>query len=261
MAPPIDPDAAALTGYSSPNTGQDGSTLGDLPVDPELLRLRGFSDKDQDIHRMISWTTRKDYPLLVGISLPIPDQSFDRAHEAQLWEETDENWIIEDDHAAKAFLWLSNRFRSRSLHQLTPTGFPDSVSDLDVSTWRDGKAGYILFVPSDAIMTKLSVSETRILLEYELGYMKVGVPNAYTLQMIYDDFTYLNEAWDIYPAQACRRLMDGTIVHNCTTDYRTGQLLRAAAETIDPPVSIIEDRGRGSEINSVADQGKLLQYL
>jgi hypothetical protein len=98
-------------------------------------------------------------------------------------------------------------------------------------------------------------SETRILLEYELGYMKVGVPNAYTIQMIYDDFIYLNEAWDIYPAQACRRLSDGTIVHNCTTDFRTGQLLRVAAETVDPPVNVIEDRGRGSEINSVTDQG------
>jgi hypothetical protein len=111
------------------------------------------------------------------------------------------------------------------------------------------------------IATKLAVSETRILLEYEFGYMKVGVPNAYTIQMIHDDFSYLNETWDIYPAQACRRLIDGTIVHNCTTDYRTGQLLRAAAETVDPPANVIEDRGRGSEINSVSDQGKLLQYL
>jgi hypothetical protein len=92
--------------------------------------------------------------------------------------------------------------------------------------------------------------------------MKVGVPNAYTIQMLYDDFTGLtNGTWDIYPAQACRRLIDGTIVHNCTTDYRTGQLLRAAAETIDPPINVIEDRGRGSGINSVTDQGKLLQYL
>jgi hypothetical protein len=100
-APPIDPDAAALVGYSSPNTGQDGSTLGDLPIDQELLRLRGLSNKDEEIHRMIGLTTRKDYPLLIGVSLPVPDRSFDRAHEAQLWEETDENWIIEDDHAAK----------------------------------------------------------------------------------------------------------------------------------------------------------------
>jgi hypothetical protein len=71
---------------------------------------------------MISWTTRKDYPLLVGVSLPVADRSFDQAHEVQLWEETDENWIIEDHHAAKAFQWLTNRFASRSLHQLLPTG-------------------------------------------------------------------------------------------------------------------------------------------
>jgi hypothetical protein len=122
--------------------------------------------------------------------------------------------------------------------------------------------GYILFTPADMIATKMADSETKVLLEYDLGYMKVGVPNAYTLQMLYDDFTLLtNGTWDIYPAQAYRRTVDGTIVHNCTTDYRTGQLLRASAEITEPPARVIEDRGRGSEINSVTDQGKLLQYL
>jgi hypothetical protein len=211
---------------------------------------------------MIGWTTRKDYPLLVGISLPVTDRSFDQAHEAQLWEETDENWIIEEDHATKAFQWLTGRLLSRSLHQLPPVGMPDSVSSVSVMTWKDGKAGYILFTPSDMIATKMADSETKALIEYELGYMKEDVPNTYTLQMLCDDFSFLtNGTWDIYPANAYRRTIDGTIVHNCTTDYRTGQLLRSAAEVTEPPMRIIEDRGRGSEINNVTDQGKLLQYM
>jgi hypothetical protein len=144
QAPTIDPDAAALANYTSPNTGQDAATIGDLPPDPDMLRLRGELAKDEEIHRMIGWTTRKDYPLLVGISLPINDQSLDGAHEAQLWEETNENWIFEANHAAQTYQWLINRFASRSVHQLLPTGMPETISTLSVAVWKDGEAGYIL---------------------------------------------------------------------------------------------------------------------
>jgi hypothetical protein len=164
QAPSISPDAAALVSYTSPNTGQDGTTLGDLPPDLDLLRVRGELDKDEEIHRMIEWTTRKDYPLMVGLSLPIADHSFDGAHEAQLWEETNENWILDADHAAKAYQWLIERFLSRSMHQLPPAGMPESVSDLSITTWKDGKAGYILFTPTDMIATKMADSETKALI-------------------------------------------------------------------------------------------------
>jgi hypothetical protein len=223
--------------------------------------MRGETAKDEEIHRMIGWTTRKDYPLMVGISLPIADQSFDGAHEAQLWEETNENWIFDANHAAKAYQWLGERFLSRSMHRLPPTGMPESISELTITTWKDGKAGYILFTPIDMIATKMADSETRALIEYEFGYMQEGVPNAYTLQMLYDVFMFLtSNTWEIYPANAYRRTIDGTIVHNCTRDYRTGELLRSEGVTAEPPARIIEDRGRGSEIHSPADQGKLLQY-
>jgi hypothetical protein len=52
-APAIDPDAAALANYSSPNTGQIGTTLGDLPPDPSLLQLRGQTELDDTVHEMI----------------------------------------------------------------------------------------------------------------------------------------------------------------------------------------------------------------
>jgi hypothetical protein len=210
---------------------------------------------------MISWTTRKDYPLMVGISLPIADQSMDNAHEAQLWEETNEDWTFEENHAIKAYQWLGERFLSRSMHRLPPTGMPDSISELSITTWKDGKAGYFLFTPTDMIATKMADSETKVLIEYEFGYMHEGIPNAYTLQMMYDDFMFLTQnIWEIYPASPYRRTVDGTIVPHCTRDYRTGQLLRSECVPVEQPPRIIEDRGRGSEIHSPADQGRLLQY-
>jgi hypothetical protein len=79
---------------------------------------------------MISWTTRKDYPLVIGISLPIADRSYDGAHEGQLWEEVDTELIIEENHAATIYTWLKNRFASRSMHQLLPIGMPEEFRGL-----------------------------------------------------------------------------------------------------------------------------------
>jgi hypothetical protein len=68
QAPPISTEASSLAGYHSPYqtvaADQD-------PEDPELQRLRGISCTDADLHTLISWTTRKNYPTLIGISLPI----------------------------------------------------------------------------------------------------------------------------------------------------------------------------------------------
>jgi hypothetical protein len=57
-----------------------------------------------------------------------------------------------------------------------------------------------------------------------------------------------------------RRLSDGTIVHNCATKYRASQIIRAEGSPADQSPRIVEDKGRGSEIHSREDQGKLLQY-
>jgi hypothetical protein len=104
-------------------------------------------------------------------------------------------------------------------------------------------------------------SETQVMIEYEKGYMREGIGNTYTIQILYYDFMALTQnTWEIYPAVACRRLSDGTIVHNCTRDYRAGQIIRSEGLPAIQPPRIIEDKGRGSEIHSREDQGKLMQY-
>jgi hypothetical protein len=104
-------------------------------------------------------------------------------------------------------------------------------------------------------------SETKIVIEYDHGYMLEGTGNAYTIRMISNDFMALTQnQWELYPAMGYRRLIDGTIVHKCTKDVREGQQILAEDATIVPPVKVIEERGRGTEIHSTADQGRLLQY-
>jgi hypothetical protein len=99
--------------------------------------------------------------------------------------------IIEGNQAVRTYQWLGERFISRSSQRLLPVGMPESISEVSISTWKDGKAGYILFTPTDMIATKMADSETKILIEYEFGYMQEGIGNAYTLQMVYEDFMAL----------------------------------------------------------------------
>jgi hypothetical protein len=97
--------------------------------------FRGLSEVDAAVHKMISWTTRKNYPLMMGISLPIEDESMQRSHEAQLWEQVIDDAIIEENHAGMMFRWLLQKliYRSGSDTQ-RPYGMPEDISAVTVQT-------------------------------------------------------------------------------------------------------------------------------
>jgi hypothetical protein len=100
----ISADASGLVGYHS-QYGSGAADQGeeeDVP-DPELLRLRGISQRDEEVHALISWTTGKDYQLLIGVSLPIQDPEGGDSHEGQLWEEVAEELIITEKHAKMVY--------------------------------------------------------------------------------------------------------------------------------------------------------------
>jgi hypothetical protein len=86
QAQPISAGASGLVGYHSQYDGANVPKGIDeeIPADPELLRVRGEEKKDEEVDRLISWTTRKSYPTLVGISLPIQDPVGGEFHEGQL---------------------------------------------------------------------------------------------------------------------------------------------------------------------------------
>jgi hypothetical protein len=138
-AQPISADVPGLVGYVSQNQGQDGAQIGDLPPDPELLRYRGEAMKNEEVHKIISRTTRKNYQLWGGVSLPIPDQVGGEYHEGQLWEETPDDMIIGEDHAETVYNWLMERLRGRSSEGMIPVDMPLLVEGTSVETWKDGK--------------------------------------------------------------------------------------------------------------------------
>jgi hypothetical protein len=211
QAPPISPDAAALAGYNSPNSKESAVQE---PEDPELLRLRGLSCSDEDIHKLISWTTRKDYQTLIGISLPIKNWVGDEYHEIQFWEDTIDQ--IQFDHTAVgAYDWLVNRFRSRAANQTLPMGMPDKFENLSVVMYRTGKAGYILFTLLDSFASSLRDQTVKIEVNDRGGYTSLGMGDRYTLMMSATElWTLTHNEWQICPKQAYETRADGTVCHD-----------------------------------------------
>jgi hypothetical protein len=265
QAPPISSAASGLADYSSPNSTQ---TVDGQPEEPPVEGLqifRGLTETDDQIHALISWTTLESYPLRIGISLPVPNQVMmdgeEIAHEAQLWEETDEEFIIEKEPTKFIYKWLSGRLRSRSTGKILPEIMPESVNDVAVQTSRDGSHGYILFAPLDSLAESMKKMEVQVVFEYDEGLMKVGMGEAYTLKMLCDEFWFLTrESWLIFPTLPIKRNEDGSVVHGATEDWtKTSSLLQRQKELYLPP-RIVEDKGRGTLICNGVSQGKILQY-
>jgi hypothetical protein len=181
QAPPISPDAAALANYHSPYqmTAADQD-----PDDPDLMRLRGLSCSDEDIHTLISWTTRKDHPTWVGISLPIKNWAGEHFHEIQFWEDTIEP--IQFAHTAiGVYDWLNTRMCERSGNERrTPTGMPEVFEEISVVTFRNGKSGYILFTLLNSFSSSLRDQPVKVEVEYRGGYTRIRMCDRYTLRML-----------------------------------------------------------------------------
>jgi hypothetical protein len=182
-------------------------------------------------------------------------------HEGQLWEEVIGDPVIEEKQAEVMYSYLTERLRARSSENMLPVDMPGSIEEVTVQTWKDGRAGHILFTPTDSLTTPMKKMEVQVFIEYEEGFMKVGMENSYTITMLAWEFQELTQRqWNIYPLNGYRRLLDGTVVHKVTTDFDLFNAARADEELAIPPAKILEERGRGTIIANLVDQGKLLQY-
>jgi hypothetical protein len=260
QAPAISPEASGLVGYHSQYQGTTEDPE-EIPTDPELLRLRGEEKKDEEVHGILSWTIRKNYQLMIGIYLPIQDPVGGEFHEGQLWEEVTEDLIVSEKHAQMVYEWMKTRLIARSSQRMLPQGMPEMIDEVTVKTKRDGKAGYIWFTRIDSLAVPMKKMGVQVYIEYEYGYMKVWMGETYTIHMLAQEFWELTQRqWEIYPINGYRRTLDGSVVHKVTTDAKEYQAIAKQEAMVVAPVKVLEERGRGTEIHSLEDQGKLLQY-
>jgi hypothetical protein len=138
-------------------------------------------------------------------------------------------------------------------------GMPESVDEVTVQTRKDRKAGYILFTPEYSLAIPMKKMDVQAVIEYEEGYMKVGMGEAYTMGMLANEFWELTQRhWEFAPIGSFRREIDGSIVHKVTWVIKEFREAAASSAMIVPPPKILEERGRGTLIRNIKSQGKLL---
>jgi hypothetical protein len=247
-----------LAGYNSPyqTTAADQE-----PEDPEVLRLRGISCTDEEIHKLIAWTTRKDFTTWIGISLPIKNFVGEDYHEIQFWEDPAEP--IQFEHTAQmVYEWPIFRIRERpgSFNRL-PIGMPEAFENLSVVTYRTGNAGYILFTLFDSFADSLRNQPTKVEVCYQWGYTRIGMGDRYTLRMLAMElWTLTRNDWQVYPRAANQTRADNTVCHESTTTAESFH--QAFIDSFaDPPPKVLVGAARGSSIRNQLDQGLPLQYI
>jgi hypothetical protein len=70
---------------------------------------------------------------------------------------------------------------------------PSSVDEVIVQTKRDGKAGYILLTREYNLATPMKKMDVQAVIEYEEGYMRVGMGEACTISMLTQEFWELTQ--------------------------------------------------------------------
>jgi hypothetical protein len=247
---PISAAASGLERHQSPNTG--------TPMDDELAILRG-AKKDEAVHKLISWTTLKDYPTHVGISLEIRNWVSPDSHEIQYWETT--TFLPPICSAEEMCNWFVETLLSRSRSHSLPSGMPPAFTGLEAQTWRTGDSGRILFTPEESFAESMKDQTSMVQIEYGSGYARFGMDDTYTIAVLNDEFCALmGDDWSIYPGLAYRRLVDGTVQHHSVSDY---EQIRAAVDShlmFELPQKIQEDFGRGTKIANRTDQLRILDY-
>jgi hypothetical protein len=131
---------------------------------------------------------------------------------------------------------------------------PLLIEGASVQTWKDGRSGYILFTPRDCLTVPVGAMEVQVIIEYDQGYTRVGMGNAYTMNMLAEEFlTLTQDQWKIYPLNGYRRLTDGTVFHRVTGDRDIFQAAGASSEDSGTTWQrhINFERGRSREITPV----------
>jgi hypothetical protein len=200
---------------------------------------------DEEISKLTGWTTRKDYPTQVGISLPIRNWVGEDYHEIQFWEEATEPFVFEHP-AAELYDWLVSRLRGRAEHGSLPLGMPETFTALSVKAYRNGKEGLILFELLDGLAGNMTDMPVQVQIEYSYGYARLGIGEVYTLRMLAQEFWVLtHNDWSLYPAPSHTRLVDGTICHKTTNSGDSFHNSQSRDVMDPPPLKIQEDAGRG----------------
>jgi hypothetical protein len=95
-----------------------------------------------------------------------------------------------------------------------PNGMPNAFEGMSVVTYRNGKAGHVLFTLLDSFANSLRDHPVKVEVEYQWGYTRIGMGDRYTLRMSATElWSFTRNDWQVYPEPAYQTRADGTVCH------------------------------------------------
>jgi hypothetical protein len=159
--------------------------------------LRGNLGRDEEVHKALSWAIRKDKKIRVRIALEIGDPVGDESHEIRYWEITRDPPIVATANAL--YGWLAGRLIIRSQPSLLSKGMPATGEATTVQVQRKSEGAFILFTVEGNCARDMDSSPNICKIEYEEGYLTFGMPERYTMRMLFSEFGALTPDWRLLP--------------------------------------------------------------
>jgi hypothetical protein len=202
---------------------------------------------DNAAHKAISWEVPKDYDIHRGIALEIADPVGDASHEIRCWEITRELPPIAT--ANELYDWLATRLIERNPARVLLSG-----DDMEVHAQRKGDGAFILFVSQDNLVVDMDSAPVICKVEYYEGYATFGMPEAYTMKMLFAEFRTLTDGWQLLPSLCYGRDVQGWVIRETLTNWKLDEDPMDDDRILCLPPRIQEGAACGTEINLRSDQ-------
>jgi hypothetical protein len=99
---------------------------------------------------------------------------------------------------------------------------------------------YIRFVHQDNLAASTENMPSMVKIEYENGYAILGMPDRYTMKILFWEFHILTEGWRLLPTPGHRRDVSGYVIHDTLTDWKKEKDLTDSDYILEIPPRIQE---------------------
>jgi hypothetical protein len=97
-------------------------------------------------------------------------------------------------------------------------------------------------------------------IEDDEAYATFGIPEAYTMMILFTEFHALTEGWSLLPSPCYKRNAQAWVIHETLTNLTENEDFTTDDRILSLQPRIQEGAARGTEINLRADQVRVIDY-
>jgi hypothetical protein len=95
---------------------------------------------------------------------------------------------------------------------------PEPVEETTVQVQRKSDSAFILFTPDGSCAKEMESAPNVCKIVYGNGYVMFGMPDRYTMAMLYEEFYALTENWHLMPIPYYKPNPQGWVLHETSGD-------------------------------------------